>query len=66
MSEKVDHQLRRKVWIGIFLGLLVFWGTIATIVTLALASAKSFYCYLVSPRQVQERSALYYRRKVKI
>ncbi|EKL0982224.1 TPA: YmiA family putative membrane protein [Klebsiella aerogenes] len=37
MSEKVDYQLRRKVWIGIFLGLLAFWGAIATIVTLALA-----------------------------
>ncbi|HHR0845156.1 TPA: YmiA family putative membrane protein [Klebsiella aerogenes] len=37
MSEKVDHQLRRKVWIGIFLGLLVFWGAIATMVTYALA-----------------------------
>ncbi|EPO6660203.1 TPA: YmiA family putative membrane protein [Klebsiella aerogenes] len=37
MSEKVDHQFRRKVWIGIFLGLLVFWGVIATMVTLVLA-----------------------------
>ncbi len=37
MSGKVDYQLRGKVWIGIFLGLLVFWGTIAAIVTLALA-----------------------------
>ncbi|ENV9333219.1 YmiA family putative membrane protein [Klebsiella aerogenes] len=37
MSEKVDHQLRRKVWIGIFLGLLVFWGAIATMVDLVLA-----------------------------
>ncbi|ENT2949999.1 MULTISPECIES: YmiA family putative membrane protein [Klebsiella] len=37
MSEKVDHQLRRKVWIGIFLGLLVFWGAIATMVALVLA-----------------------------
>ena len=37
MSGKVSYQLRRKVWMGIFLGLLVFWGTIATIVTLALA-----------------------------
>ncbi|WP_142975304.1 YmiA family putative membrane protein [Klebsiella aerogenes] len=37
MSGKVDYQLRRKVWIGIFLGLLVFWGAIATIVILALA-----------------------------
>ena len=37
MSGKVDYQLRRKVWIGIFLGLLVFWGAIATMVTLVLA-----------------------------
>ncbi|EQB8220182.1 YmiA family putative membrane protein [Klebsiella aerogenes] len=37
MSEKVDHQLRRKVWIGIFLGLLVFWGAIAMMVAYALA-----------------------------
>ncbi|EMJ5851624.1 YmiA family putative membrane protein [Klebsiella aerogenes] len=37
MSGKVDYQLRRKVWIGIFLGLLVFWGAIATMVTYALA-----------------------------
>ncbi|EPK0741785.1 YmiA family putative membrane protein [Klebsiella aerogenes] len=37
MSGKVDYQLRRKVWIGIFLGLLVFWGAIATMVAFALA-----------------------------
>ena len=50
MSGKVDYQLRRKVWIGIFLGLLVFWGTIATIVTLALALRQKFLLlFSISP-----------------
>ncbi len=31
MSEKVDHNFRRKVWIGIMIFLSFFWGGIAYI-----------------------------------
>lgn len=33
MSEKINHNFRRKVWIGIIIGLSIFWGLIFYLIT---------------------------------
>ncbi|EOC4971476.1 YmiA family putative membrane protein [Klebsiella aerogenes] len=32
MSDKVDQNLQRKVWIGIFIFLSLFWGSVAYLI----------------------------------